>query len=783
MAGRPPEQPASITSYLEAFMLRSRRAHAPAVLWILLLAAAPLRAQQTSFTMQDVLDVASASVADMSEDGRWAVITTATLRDRVGVDNYRYGDPTYVAPGVADVALVNLRTGERRALFPEKTQVRGVRFSPDGNQIALLVREGDWFRMTLFDVARGRMRNVTLPTGQILSEGATPQWTADGTKLLVPLRTVEWLTQASSRFEQEVKGPIVVRSSADPFLSWDEIRRFSGRQVLALYDVASGRFQEVLPESQIGGGFAVSADGAYLRWNPDITKGTNYEQIQGSETQLKVKTLATGEERTLFENTRGVTVQWSGDGLSYAYARDGNLFVARTSGGEPRKLAGVERPRGDSTAAGGAPGGATTPADSAKRAAEARERFSPVRLSHDGKVLIASNSEGLWFFDSETGARERFQETQPDSVLDAPRWAVIAWSRDANSVYLSYESRTAWDRGVYRYDRASRQKQELVRGDDYYTGLNISADGSTILYTYAEGNRPSDIYVAGADLRNGRRITDANPQLRSRTFGKTELIQYLDADGKKSFGVLNYPDNYQAGTKYPTVFLIYETFFDDRFNSTIALLNANGYAVIQPSVSFEIGYPSEAWLKGVTAAANKLIEMGIADPDKLGVQGTSYGGYATNLLITQTNRFKAAINVSGKTDMISFYTDSPRLGTRNIHAPERSQDRLGATLWEQPQKYIESSAVMYADRIKTPLLLMTGQQDPNVPERTTSEMFYALRRLGRTVEWVSYTDSGHGMPTVTTDQIIDYHQRILAWYNKYLKGQEAKAAADMDGGR
>jgi dipeptidyl aminopeptidase/acylaminoacyl peptidase len=730
--------------------------------------------------MDDVLEVASASVADMSEDGRWAVITTATLRDRIGIDNYRYGDPTYSAPSVAHVALVDIRTGEQRPIFTAKVQVRGVSFSPDGRQIAMLIRDGDWYRFGIYDVARGRMRNVNLPEGRIVAENGTPQWTVDGSKVLVPLRAAEWLEQARARFLQEVEGPIVVRSSADPFLSWDEIRRLSGRQILALYDVGSGRFQEVLPESQISGAYSITEDGAYLRWSPDITKGTNYELIGGSETQLKVRPLAGGEERTLLDSTRGVAVQWSGDGLSYAYARDGNLFVARVSEGEPKKLAGVERQRSDSAAAGGAAGAAPSP-DSAARAAQVRERFTPVRLSHDGRVLIASNNEGLWFFDVESGARERFHETQPDSVPDAPRWSVIEWTRDANDVYLSYASRTEWDRGVYRYDRTSKRLEELVRGDDYYTGLNISTDGSTVLYTFAEGNRPSDVFVAGPDLTNRRRITDANPQLRSRRFGRTDLIQYMDADGKKSFGVLNYPDDYQPGTKYPTVFLIYEQFFDDRFNSTIALLNANGYAVMQPSVNFETGFPGEAWLKGVTAAANKLIEMGVADPDKLGVHGTSYGGYATNLLVTQTNRFKAAINISGKTDMISFYTDSPRLGTRNIHAPERSQDRLGATLWEQPHKYIEHSAVMYADRIKTPLLLMTGQQDHNVPERTTSEMFYALRRLGRTVEWVSYIDGGHGMPTVTVEQVIDYHQRILGWYDKYLKGQSAKVAADSDG--
>jgi dipeptidyl aminopeptidase/acylaminoacyl peptidase len=151
------------------------------------------------------------------------------------------------------------------------------------------------------------------------------------------------------------------------------------------------------------------------------------------------------------------------------------------------------------------------------------------------------------------------------------------------------------------------------------------------------------------------------------------------------------------------------------------------------------------------------------------VHGTSYGGYATNLLITQTNRFKAAINISGKVNMISFYTDSPRLGVRNIHAPEKSQDRIGGTLWEEPQKYIAHSAIMAADRIRTPLLLMTGQQDHNVTERTTMEMYYALRRLGREVEWVSYVNGGHGMPTSTVTEVIDYHTRILGWYDRHLK--------------
>ena len=174
-----------------------------------------------------------------------------------------------------------------------------------------------------------------------------------------------------------------------------------------------------------------------------------------------------------------------------------------------------------------------------------------------------------------------------------------------------------------------------------------------------------------------------------------------------------------------------------------------------------------------------MIELGISDPQRLGVQGTSYGGYATNLLITQTDRFKAAINVSGKVNMVSFYTDSPRLGIRNIRAPESGQDRIGATLWEQPHKYITHSAVMFADRIVTPLLLITGELDANVPARQAMEMYYAMRRLGKTVAWVNYMNGGHGMPTSTVEEVRDYHNRILAWYEEHLMPVEAKDPSDI----
>jgi dipeptidyl aminopeptidase/acylaminoacyl peptidase len=370
-------------------------------------------------------------------------------------------------------------------------------------------------------------------------------------------------------------------------------------------------------------------------------------------------------------------------------------------------------------------------------------------------------------------------EIAPDSSTSGPRMTTVGWSPDARYVYLTSASRSAWERGIARFDRSTKRLEELVKDGRLYSNFRLSKNGAVALLSVADGNRPADIYVANASLGGIRRLTDANPWMRERQVGRTELLSYLDADGHKKYGVVYYPAGYTAGQRYPTVFNVYEDFFDDTFDATANVLTGAGYVVVKPSVDFDIGYPGEAWVKGVTSAANKLIEMGVADSSKLGVHGTSYGGYATNLLITQTNRFKAAINVSGKVDIISFYTDSPRLGVRNVHAAEKSQDRLGATLWQQPQKYVAHSAIMFADRITTPLLLMTGEQDSNVPANNTREMFYALRRLGKTVEWVNYMNSGHGTPGTTVEDFTDFHRRMLGWYDKYLK-TEAKKVADQN---
>jgi dipeptidyl aminopeptidase/acylaminoacyl peptidase len=715
----------------------------------------------TAFTPNDALDLVTYSIADLSADGRTLLATSTTRRAGLGTDYRRDGDPSYIRPASLRLWWFDTRSGEARAVFPEGRNLRSPVLSPNGNSVAVLMLRDDRYEPVVWDRATGRTRTLAVPVGQYVAENSDLRWSNDGARLVLALRTDAWRRRVAAEFARMTLGPIFVQDSRDPFLAWDALRRLGNVRSVASIEVATGAVRELIPEAMVAS-YSLTQDDSLVTYQEDITKKTDYDVIFGTENKLLARPVGGGTAIEVQPTLKGMTVSWASDGRRYAYARDGRVYVTRIGGSAPRLLAGPDTGRA-----------AEADTSAAAREARANQRFSVVRWSPSGDALLLSNRQGLWLADAATGQRERMLETN-DSLPGAPRYQTVGWSDDGRYVYLSYASRTRWERGLTRYDRTGKSFQELVKDSKLYQGFRLSKDGSVLAFASADGNRPSDLYVASATMAEPRRLTTSATSVASKAMARTQLLNYHDIDGKTRYGVVYLPADYAAGRTYPTLFNIYEDFFDDTFDATVNVLTSQGYVVVKPSVAFETGFPGEAWLKGVTSAANRLIEMGIADSSKLGVFGTSYGGYATNLLVTQTNRFKAAVNVSGKVDIISFYTDSPRLGVRNTHAAEKSQDRIGATLWQQPQKYVAHSAVMFADRITTPMLLMTGEQDSNVPAGNTREMYYALRRLGKDVVWVNYMNSGHGTPGTNAAEFVDYHDRLLGFFGKHLRGESGE---------
>jgi dipeptidyl aminopeptidase/acylaminoacyl peptidase len=750
---------------------------AASLLTVTLLAHTATGAQPARFTAEDMLKVVTASVQDLSEDGRLVAFTERRAFDNAETDHYRYGDPTYLAPSAVRLVVADTRSGERRLPLGDGLQnVRQVAFSRDGSRLAVLVASAPSassapkLSLLVWNTAGGPATPVAIQSADVVAPASTLEWTPDGGRVTLSMRSPARERAAADRFAALTRGPIIVHSSKDPFLEWDDMNRFNRWRNVVDVDVATGGVTTRVPERKITS-YRASRDGASFVLQEDATEKTDYETIGGTENRLLRWAQGESEPKTLLvpKDFKGITPRWSDDLKWMAYAKQGEVFVREIPAGEPRSLTPRPKPRPEDK-----PGVDPVITPDEKKETDTPESFAVVSFSRDATKLLVTSRKGWYVVNVTDGARRQILTLDADEEKN-PRISVLDWSPDGTAVFATLGARDRWERGVVRIDAASGQMTTLVRDARLYSNLRMARNGATFVFSGSDGDRPAELQVADASFQQVRPLTKLNPWLDGRVLPRSELVKYRDVDGKPLYGVLRYPIGHVAGRKYPTVFEIYETFFENGFNARAAFLTSHGYAVFHPSVNLVVGRPGEAWVKGVTAAANRLIDMGVADPDRLGVHGTSYGGYATVLLLTQTDRFKAAINISGKVDMVSFYTDSPRLGVRNTHAPERSQDRIGGTLWEYPERYLEHSAVLKADRIKTPLLNITGDQDPNVPASQSREIYYALRRLGRDVEWVRYVNGAHRPPN-SVAEAIDFETRILAWYDKYLKSEEKKTA-------
>lgn len=740
-----PYRYAATPSVRSSFFFRGAAAIAPVVACALL--ALPASGQERGMTTELALDVRSPQVAAMTDDGARIAVTVRTRRGRTGVDHQRYGDPTYVSPSLVSAMTIDTRSGDRVWLHETPASVSDFTWSPDGQQLAYLLYDSESFVLRVFDVASGRTRSVDVRDPRPIASSSPIVWSPDGESVLLTLRPAGWAEQASEAFYSLTAAPVIVQDSRNDFLAWDRVRNIANEQVSVLVSVEDGEVREVTSEV-VPQDVGFSPDGLRVTFGSSVRTKTSYTRRDGTEYGLYSLDLSSAETTTLVEpSEERIDVEWNPARDAWAYSEGGAVMVRRLGGAEAVDVSeGLRRLAGD-----------TTEVDLAVEG-----------WSADGRDLLLTSSVG-WHVLNVTGRNFHTVFTLEEDEEARPRRSLEQWSEDGRYLYFTYSATDRWERGLKRLDVGTGEVETMVLDDGLYRGWNISDDGGTVVYTMSDGDRPDDVWTVGDDHRTPVQLTDLNPQLEGIALARTELVDYLDIDGNTLYGILYYPVDYDPSRTYPLVTEVYEQFFDNGYNENMNLITAQGWFGFRPSVRFEEGYPGEAWLKAVPNAVNKLIERGLVDEDRVGVYGQSYGGYAVNLLITQTDRFAAAANVSGKVNMISFLGDSPKITTRNYAAAEVGQDRIGATLWEQPQKYIDHSAVMFADRIETPLLMLSGEGDWNVPATNQREMYYALRRLEKEVVWVHYTAGGHGAGRSSSPaDFHDHWQRMFDWFAEHF---------------
>jgi dipeptidyl aminopeptidase/acylaminoacyl peptidase len=302
-----------------------------------------------------------------------------------------------------------------------------------------------------------------------------------------------------------------------------------------------------------------------------------------------------------------------------------------------------------------------------------------------------------------------------------------------------------------------------------------------ILYTLSSFDEYPDIWISDLAFQKTAKVTDLGQQTKPFIWGKAELLDFQSSDGKPLKGILIKPENFDASQKYPLMVYIYETlhqgFHSFRNPSPGSSVNpsyyvSNGYIIWMPDIEYDTGYPGKDALKCVLPGIQMLIRKGYIDPEAIGIQGHSWGGYQIAYMITQTNIFAAVEAGAPVSNMTSAYGGIRwASGMVRQFQYERTQSRLGASLWEVPMRYIENSPLFWADKVQTPIMMMHNDEDGAVPWYQGIEYIMALRRLDKEAYMFNYNGEAHGLRKRVNQK--DWTQRMAEFFDHHLKGKPA----------
>ena len=353
---------------------------------------------------------------------------------------------------------------------------------------------------------------------------------------------------------------------------------------------------------------------------------------------------------------------------------------------------------------------------------------------------------------------------------------IISWSSDDKKIIISESVKTT---GQLLLLPINGDNYISWSNDKYKEGVISSVvkskNSEYIVLCYEKLDKPDEVYISKENNISFEKISEINnydfPKL-----SKTEIISWKSFDGKEIEGILTYPKNYKKGSKYPVILQIHggpAGVFSERFNGRPGIymteyFSEKGYVTIKPNPRGSTGYGKEFryanykdWGYGdyedVVSGVDKVIEMGIGDPDKQYVMGWSYGGYLTSFIVTKTNRFKAASMGAGLPNLISMVTTTDIQDYLVAH--------MGAEFWEDYETYEKHSAIYQIKNTTTPTQIIHGANDLRVPFTQGQEFYRALDRLGVDTEMVVYPRTPHGPREPKF--LMDVSERILTWFEKY----------------
>jgi dipeptidyl aminopeptidase/acylaminoacyl peptidase len=609
-----------------------------------------------------------------------------------------------------DIWMVPLDGGEPVRLTTSDKSESSPRWSPDGKYLAFLSgRDGNKTQVWLLPRLGGEAFRLTdYETGV-----SSYDWSPDSSRLAVVVRDQDPEEKAEEdEGESEVPKPIVVtrlQFKRDGVGYLNDLKNH-----VYVFDVSSKKSVQVTDGPYDDGSPTWSPDGTMIAF---VSNRTEEPDANDNSDIFVVSAAAGAEPRKL--------TGYAGSDSSPIFTPDGS-HVVFVRGGAP---ADVWYDTND---------------------------LAVISLDAGGPSGTAASTDGA-------------QLLAPDLDRNVGRPKLTA---DGTEVVFVLEDRC--NNHLARVPISGGEIERVVAGERSIGSFDLAEDGQ-IVVSESQAQYPAEISrVAGNTLV---RLTHVNDEFLSGIdLAPVRRLEATSADGTTIDFFLTLPPDFVEGEPIPTLLRIHGgpvSQFSNSFNQEWQILAAHGYAVVAANPRGSSGRGRDFsraifadWgnkdFEDVMAAVDKAIEMGIADPDRLGVGGWSYGGILTNYVITQTDRFKGAISGASEVNYTANYGHD--------HYQRVWVDELGFP-WENTELWIELSPFFDVDEVTTPTLVMGGQLDWNVPLQNSEQLYQALRKLGVKTELVIYPGQGHGIREPSYQ--VDRYERYLAWYDKYVKGEES----------
>ena len=407
----------------------------------------------------------------------------------------------------------------------------------------------------------------------------------------------------------------------------------------------------------------------------------------------------------------------------------------------------------------------------------------------DRSVLVYSEYD-VWRIAPDGSSTERLTTGRADSVRH--RYVDLTDEAPGEPDVIPRNEPIYWDlydewTEEHGYARASAligTPERLVWKPKMVTGLTKADSADVYAYRVEDFEDSPDYFRASAQLADARQVTNTNPFQDDYAWGRSDLVAFRNANGKKLQGALFYPADYDPDKTYPMITYIYETRSpqarsyvvptrEHPYNTTT--FTQEGYIVFQPDITYRPRDPGNSAVDAIVPGVQAAAEAAAVDTSRIGLVGHSWGGYQTTFTATQTDLFATAVAGAPLTNMVSMYNSIYwRSGGTDARIFEISQGRMGVPPWEDMDAYVANSPLHHIESLNTPFLMAFGTDDGAVEFNQGVEFYNAARRADKELAFLVYDGENHGISRKEKNT-VDYRDRVLEWFGHHLKGDEGPA--------